>query len=130
MAEFFVKPGTDCLDYWEIHVAPTDHIMILHIPSRVALTSKAVSIEDVMVTDRGVLKRVEVVPEQQQWAVELTLPWKTFALESVPAPATAWQFAVCRYNYTGGLHEVEHSSIAPLSTYSFHCYEDYCELIF
>ena len=130
VVEFFVKPGTDRDDYWEIHVAPTDHIMALHIPNRETFGGGSVAVEDVLVDDSGITKRVGVFREEKKWAVEIVIPWQAFSVPGIPNPGTVWQFAVCRYNYSGGLDAAEHSSIAPLTALGFHRHEEYCELVF
>ena len=83
-----------------------------------------------LVEDSGCTKRVEVFREQGKWSVEICIPWQAFSVPGIPNPGTVWQFAVCRYNYSGGLDAAEHSSIAPLAALSFHRHEEYCELVF
>ena len=49
---------------------------------------------------------------------------------SIPAPETVWQFAVCRYNYSGDLESLELSATAHFTELDFHRYEEYTDLIF
>ena len=77
---------------------------------------------------RGATKRVDVC--DGFWCVELRIPWAAFASPGIPAAGATWQFAVCRYNYNGGLDNPEHSSTAPLTNPSFHHYEDFDTLAF
>ena len=51
--EFFVKPGLDRDDYWELHVAPNDLIMDLHIADRDAFTRGELTWEEVVAADSG-----------------------------------------------------------------------------
>ena len=130
VAEFFVKPGRDRSDYWEIHVTPNDFIMDLYIPDREEFTSGATSFEEALAPSSESVKQVEVFSEQSKWAVEICIPWKAFGVEGVPAAGTVWQFAVCRYNCNGGLENPEHSSTAPLKEPGYHRHEEYCDLVF
>ena len=127
--EFFVKPGEGREDYWEVHVAPNDLIMDIHIPSRDAYFGDAVSWEDVIVADSGSTKQVAVRAAENRWAVELCIPWQAFGCESVPASGSVWQIAVCRYNYSEA-GNLELSSTAHLAELNFHRYEEHTDLIF
>lgn len=126
--EFFIKPGVERNDYWELHVAPNDLIMDIYIPSREKFTQGEITWEEVVASCSGASKRVEVM--DGSWAVELKVPWTAFGLEVAPPPGTVWQFAVCRYNYPGKLKDPEHSSTAPLTEAGFHTYENYTDLLF
>ena len=128
VAEFFVKPGVDRTDYWELHVTPNDFIMDIHIPDRARFQAGAVSWDDVIAPSSGATKRVDVC--DGFWCVELCIPWAAFASPGIPAAGATWQFAICRYNYNGGLDNPEHSSTAPLTNTSFHHYEDFDTLAF
>ena len=128
VAEFFVKPGAERSDYWEIHVTPNGHLMDLHIPDRERFSGGEVSWEEVIAPDSGTLRRVWRL--EDRWAVEVRIPWKAFGLDSAPGPGTEWSFAVCRYNYNGGLEDPEHSSTAHLTTLGFHQWEDFTRLVF
>ena len=97
VAEFFVKPGGERSDYWEIHVTPNGYLMDLHIPDRDRFTEREVTWEEVLAPDSGTLRRVWRL--EDRWAVEVRIPWKAFGLDSAPGPGTEWSFAVCRYNY-------------------------------
>ncbi len=130
VAEFFVKPGIDREDYWEIHLSPNDLIMDLHFPRRGAIQDGETTWEEVVAANSQSTKRVFASPETSLWAAELRVPWRTFGYETMPGPDESWQFAVCRYNYTGDLDHVEHSSIAPLTELNFHQYEHYIDLTF
>ena len=128
VAEFFVKPGGERSDYWEIHITPNGFLMDLHIPDRDRFTAGEVTWEEVIAPASGTLRRVWRL--EDRWAVEIRIPWKAFGLDSVPSPGAEWSFAVCRYNYNGGLEDPEHSSTANLTTPSFHQWEDYTRLVF
>ena len=128
VAEFFVKPGGGRSDYWEIHVTPNGYLMDLHIPDRERFTAGDVSWEEVLAPSSGTLRRVWRM--EDRWAVEVRIPWKAFGLDSAPSPGTEWSFAVCRYNYNGGLEDPEHSSSAHLTALGFHRWEDYTRLVF
>jgi len=130
VVELFVKPGRDRSDYWEIHIAPSGLIMDIHIPSRAELMEKRVSWEEVIAPDSHTRKRVKAMPEQGVWAVEACVPWSAFGPASSPASGAVWQFAVCRYNYTGDLEDPELSSTAPYTELGFHRYEEYHDLQF
>ena len=128
VAEFFVKPGAERSDYWEIHVTPNGYLMDLHIPDRERFSGGEVSWDEVIAPSSGTVRRVERF--EDKWAVEVCVPWKAFGLDSAPAPGTEWSFAVCRYNYNGGLEDPEHSSSAHLTALGFHRWEDYTRLVF
>jgi hypothetical protein len=129
-AEFFIKPGEAREDYWEIHVSPNDLMMDIHIPSRDRYISGVISWEDVVAANSGSTKRVQVIPAENRWAVELCIPWVAFEFEAVPVPGTVWQFAVCRYNYSGDLESLELSATAHFTELNFHRYEEYTDLVF
>ena len=128
VAEFFVKPGAERSDYWEVHVTPNGYLMDLHIPDRERFSAGEVSWEEVIAPSSGTLRRVWRL--EDRWAVEVRIPWKAFGLDSAPGPGTEWSFAVCRYNYNGGLEDPEHSSSAHLTALGFHRWEDYTRLVF
>ena len=128
VAEFFIKPGVERSDYWEIHITPNDYLMDIHIPDRGKFNAGSISWEDVIAPDSNTHKRVEVL--DGRWAVEMCVPWQAFGLEAAPETGTVWQFAVCRYNYNGGLDAPEHSSTAHLSEPGFHRYEEFTDLVF
>ena len=130
VVEFFVKPGENRDDYWEIHVSPSDLIMDIHIPSRDKYVSGAISWDNVVTADSGSTKRVQVIAAENTWAVELCIPWAAFGHGTVPTPGTVWQFAVCRYNYSGNLENLELSATAHFTELDFHSYEEYADLIF
>jgi len=130
VVEFFVKPGVERPDYWEIHITPNGLIMDIHIPERAGLVSGEISWAQVIAADSRSRKWVKSVPGQGVWAVELCVPWATFGVSGVPEPGTTWQFAVCRYNCTGGLEDPELSSTAHYTQPGFHRYEDYHDLVF
>ena len=128
VVEVFVKPGLDRSDYWEVHVTPNDFLMDLSIPSRAGMQSGEYSWEDIISPESGTVFQTRVV--DGAWSAELTIPWSAFGVTGIPVSGTTWQFAVCRYNYNGGLEDPELSSTAPLSKRSFHFYEDYANLTF
>ena len=128
VAEVFVKPGLDRTDYWEVHVTPNNFLMDLSIPSRSGMQSGEHSWEDIISPESGTVFQTHVT--DGAWVAELTIPWSAFGVAGIPESGTTWQFAVCRYNYNGGLEDPELSSTAPLSKRSFHFYEDYTDLTF
>ena len=128
VAEFFIKPGLDRTDYWELHITPNDFIMDIYIPDRGRFQQGMISWEEVIAPKSATSKRVEIATGH--WAVEICVPWQAFKTAGIPAPDTTWQFAVCRYNYNGGLDNPELSSTARLATAGFHQYEDFTDLVF
>jgi len=128
VVEVFVKPGRERSDYWEVHVTPNGFLMDLLIPSRAGMQSGEHTWEEIIAPESGTVFQTHVA--DGSWSAELTIPWSAFGLSGSPAPGTTWQFAVCRYNYNGGLDDPELSSTAPLSRRSFHLYEDYDDLTF
>ena len=128
VAEVFVKPGGGRTDYWEIHVTPNHFLMDIRIPDRERFTGGEVTWEEVIAPNSETRRRVEVFDDR--WAVDICIPWKAFDVDGVPADGETWRFAVCRYNYNGGLENAENSSTAHLTTGSFHRWEDYTELVF
>lgn len=130
VVEFFVKPGEARDDYWEVHVSPNDLIMDIHIPSRDDYLSEAIPWDDVVEADSGSTKQVRVNAAENKWAVELCIPWAAFGCDGVPTPGMVWQFAVCRYNYSRDLENLELSATAHFTELSFHRYEEFTNLIF
>jgi len=128
VAEFFIKPGVGRSDYWEIHITPNNYIMDIHIPDREKFTGGDITWDQVIAPSSQTAKRVAVL--DGKWAVEIAVPWQAFDLDAAPAAGTTWQFAVCRYNYNGGLEDPEHSSTAHLSEVGFHRYEEFTDLVF
>ena len=128
VAEFFVKPGSDRTDYWEIHVTPNDFLLDLHIPNRDQFFSGDVPWDQVSTPNSRAMKRVAVM--DGKWAVEISIPWNAFGLQSPPRKGSVWYIAVCRYNYNDGMNNPEHSSTAPLTKLNFHRHEEYMELKF
>lgn len=128
VAEFFIKPGATRSDYWEIHVTPNHYLMDLHIPERERFTGGEVTWEEVIAPDSKTRRNVKVL--EGKWAVEMCIPWKAFSLQRIPLAGTRWSFAVCRYNYNGGLENPEHSSTANLTELGFHRWEEFAELVF
>ena len=96
VAEFFVKPGADRADYWEIHVTPNDFLMDIHIPDRERFTRDEVTWEEVIAPSSETQRRVQTLDDR--WAVEICIPWKAFGLKNAPVTGMVWSFAVCRYN--------------------------------
>jgi hypothetical protein len=128
VAEFFVKPGKDRPDYWEIHVTPNDLIMDIYIPDREKFMGGEITWEQVIAPDSHTRKYVHI--GDSYWVVEACVPWRAFGLEGAPAQGAAWQIAVCRYNCTGDLENRELSSTAAFTQASFHRYEEYTQLVF
>ena len=102
--------------------------MDLHIADRDRFTNGEVTWEEVITPASGTLRRVWRL--EDRWAVEIRISWKAFGLDSAPSPGTEWSFAVYRYNYNGGLEDLELSSSAHLSTPSFRQWVDYTRLVF
>ncbi len=128
VVEVFVKPGIDRSDYWEIHVTPNDFMMDIHIPDRTQFSNGTVTWEQVVSPTSHTTKRVAAA--DGTWAVEICVPWRAFGLDAPPPSGSVWQFAVCRYNYNGGLENPEHSSTAHLTELNFHRYEEFTDLVF
>lgn len=128
VAEVFVKPGVDRSDYWEVHVTPNGFLMDIYIPDRQRFMGGEVTWDEVIAASSGTARRVQVL--EDRWAAELVIPWAAFGVEGRPAQGERWQFAVCRYNYNGGLQNPELSSTAPLSQPGFHRYEEFGDLVF
>lgn len=128
VAEFFIKPGGDRTDYWEIHITPNDFLMDIYIPNREVFTGGEIGWEDVVAPESHTRKRVGV--GDGYWALEACIPWKAFRLSGIPDDGDIWRIAVCRYNYASGCDEPELSSTAALTQPGFHRYEEYTELVF
>lgn len=126
VVEFFVKPGADRADYWEIHLTPNNLIMDIHIPSREGLLGGSIPWDQVIAADSGASTTVVCNPALTSWAAGICIPWKAFGSPLPPPSGTLWQAAVCRYNSPGTLEEEpELSSTALLQGRGFHRYEDY-----
>ena len=128
VAEAFIKPGVERPDYWEIHVTPNGYLMDIRIPDRQRFMGGEVTWDEVVAASSGTARRARVL--EGRWAAELVVPWAAFGVEGRPAAGERWQFAVCRYNYNGGLRDPELSSTAPLSQPGFHRYEEFSDLVF
>ena len=129
-AEFFIKPGEDRPDYWEIHVSPNDLLMDIHLPGREAMRTGKFTWDHLIAADSASWKRVATYPTDGYWVVELRIPWTTFGYEQAPTPGTTWQYSVSRYNYTGDLEHVEHSAMSPITELNFHQYEHFVSVTF
>ena len=130
VVEFFVKPGRERNDYWEIHVTPNGFIMDLYITDREAFLEERIPFEEALSHRSRSTFQVEVFSPQCKWCTEICIPWEAFKVDAPPAPGTEWQFAVCRYNCNGGLENPELSSVAPYTRASFHRYEEFLDLVF
>ena len=132
VAEIFVKAGNERPDYWEIHVTPNGFLLDIHIPDRARISEGGTitweQVEPFVPPDSGATRRVAVT--DSAWSVEVTVPWSAFGRDAPPAPGSVWQFAVCRYNYSGGLEDPELSSTAHLTELNFHRHEEYTDLVF
>ena len=131
VVEFFVKPGVERSDYWEVHVTPNDFFLDIYVLDRAEI-SKGGSItweQVVPFTAAASAARRRVTVAEGSWAVELVLPWRAFGLEQPPEAGTVWQFAICRFNYTGGLNNPELSSTAPITALNFHRFEEHHDLV-
>ena len=128
VAEFFVKPGLERADYWELHITPNDFVMDIYIADRGKFQAGAITWDEVITHKSGVIKRVEIA--DRHWSVELCIPWRAFAVDGIPSSGTTWQFAVCRYNYNNDLEKPELSSTAQLTAPGFHRYEEFAGLVF
>ena len=104
--------------------------MDIHIPARDKYMNNVISWDEVVAADSGSTKQVQVIAAENTWAVELCIPWAAFGYETVPVFGTVWQFAVCRYNYSGDLESLELSATAHFTELGFHRYEEYTDLIF
>jgi hypothetical protein len=131
VVEFFVKPGRERSDYWEIHLTPNGHIMDLYIEERGAFLQGGAAAFARALSHRSQSKfEVTTFPDQRKWAAQICIPWKAFGAQGAPPAASTWQFAVCRYNCSGGLENPELSSVAPFTIKSFHRYEEFLDLVF
>jgi len=131
VVEFFVKPGRQRSDYWEIHLTPNARIMDLYIAARdVFLRGGDAAFAEAVAHHSGARYEVAVLADQRKWCAEICIPWSAFGLAGPPPAGSVWQFAVCRYNYNGGLGNPELSSVAPFTALSFHRHEEFLELVF
>jgi hypothetical protein len=130
VVEFFVKPGRERSDYWEIHVTPNGYIMDLYIPDREEFIEGPVSFDHALSHHSEAAFQVEAFPEQCKWCVEIRIPWQAFGADAPPPAGATWQFAVCRYNCNSGVADPELSSVAPFTELFFHRHEDFLNLDF
>jgi hypothetical protein len=128
VVEVFVRPGREQSAYWEVHVTPNEFLMDLYIPSRAGMQSGEHTWEDMITPESGTVYQAYI--DDGSWSAELTIPWSAFGQSGIPAEGTTWQFAVCRYNYNGGLEGEELSSTAPLSQRNYHLVDEYMDLTF
>jgi lysophospholipase L1-like esterase len=131
--ELFFKPDAEKPAYYEFQVNPRSVILELAFPKRGAAfetlaAAPPMGMQAVAVVD-GTLDQPG--DRDKSWSVEGRIPWTAFApTGGRPAPAAAWLFALCRYDYgPEGTKPITMSS-APLTRPSFHRYEDYGRLIF
>ena len=130
VVEFFVKPGRQRSDYWEIHVTPNGYLMDLYIAAREPFLQGTTPFAEVLAHHSNSRFEVAVLAEQRKWCVEICIPWQAFKVDGIPPAGTSWQFAVCRYNCNGGLENPELSSVAPYAAKAFHRYEEFLDLVF
>jgi hypothetical protein len=132
--ELFLKPSTERPEYYEFQANPHGVVFEAPFPRRgpdfdgtfanaPLLGSKAV------VSLSGTLDHPG--DRDERWTVEGRIPWTAFRLTGgKPKPGAEWRFAICRYDYgKEGTAPITMSS-APLTTSSFHRYEDYGKLRF
>ena len=105
-------------------------MMDIHIPSRDKYMTNVVSWDDVVAANSGSTKQVQARAAQNKRAVEVYMPWAAFGYETVPVSGTVWQFAVCRYNCSGDLENLELSATAHFTELDFHRCEECTDLIF
>lgn len=132
VAELFLKPDAGRHVYYEFHVNPLGTTLDLCFGRR-----GAGSFDRWRAWESGMRAAVDVVgtlnswkDEDERWTVEMAIPLGAFrdALPDgrvKPRPGDEWRFAVCRYNYSVHLEDVECSSTAAFRAPSFHRHEDY-----
>jgi hypothetical protein len=137
--ELFFKPSADKLAYYEFQVNALNTRLELYLPSRGAggyrrfASAGSLGMESA-VKLRGTLNKYD--DDDKGWTVEGRIPWTAFkATGGRPKPGDKWKFALCRYDYSVTLPQIELpqielSSTAPLKLPNFHQYEDYGELTF
>lgn len=135
--ELFFRPSDSALAYYEFQVNPLNARLHLFFPARGAgsLRRARSSGDDrafgmlTAVALRGTLNNWR--DEDGGWSVEGRIPWKDFARTGgAPKAGDTWRFALCRYDYSKHFESPDLTSCAPLTTGSFHRYEDYARLKF
>ena len=113
-------------------MTPNGFLLDIHIPDRARISKGGTHHLGAggTVRRRRQRRRPRVAVTDSAWSVEVTVPWSAFGRDAAPAPGSVWQFAVCRYNYSGGLEDPELSSTAHLTELNFHRHEEYTDLVF
>ncbi|MFT5466876.1 MAG: glucose/arabinose dehydrogenase [Verrucomicrobiales bacterium] len=133
--ELFFKPSPKHPGYYEFQVNPTGAILDVFYPRLNAGGLKRF-IDDfefhveAAVQLNGTLNHWEDTDEG--WSCEGRIPWTDFVKTGgPPAPDEIWKFTLCRYDYSVDLEGgKDSSSVAPLSRYNFHWWEDYLPVKF
>lgn len=132
--ELFFKPSVDRPEYFEFQVNPRSVLFEAAFlergkPVEPFETSRPLGMTAVAVTE-GTPERPGDI--DKGWTVEGRIPWTAFAPKfGRPEPGATWSFALCRYDYFGPeTNEPVQMSSAPLTTPSFHRFEDYGRLKF
>ena len=126
VVEFFIVPEHSNT-YWEIHLSPNNLIMDIKIPDNAKLLAHELNWDDLICHSSQAT--YTVVCNEESWATEITIPWKTFERAGIPT-GEMWRFAVCRYNYRGDLEHLEYSATAPFTKLSYHQLPQYHQLQF
>lgn len=132
--ELFFKPADDKPGYYEFQINAAGTTLDMFLPERGAGGYQRFKADgefhwQTAVARRGTLNKWSDV--DQGWSVEGRIPW-TDMLRTGGRPelGEVWKFALCRYDYSVGLAGQELSTCAPLTTASFHQFEDYALLRF
>lgn len=132
--ELFFKPAEDKPGYYEFQVSAAETMLDAFMPRRNAGGFDRFKNDDEFHIDAkvsldGTLNKWQ--DKDKGWAVEGKIPWLDFVRAGGrPAVGETWRFALCRYDYSVDFEGPELSTCAPLSTASFHQYEDYARLRF
>lgn len=135
VVELFLKPSAKP-PYYEFEVNPIGTVMALAIPDR----AKKGTLEEMSQWETGIQSAVRVAGTVNNsddvddfYVVLLAIPFKNLQFIGGKAPPSgeAWKFSFCRYDYSKFYGKIpEESASAPLTTDSFHRYEDYSTLKF
>ncbi|MBU0478093.1 carbohydrate-binding family 9-like protein [bacterium] len=128
--EIFLKPRKSKCSYYEFEISPKN------VTWDIFYSSRGVSDNDKHCTAyESNLKSATKVygtlnnwkDEDGKWTLEVAIPFSSLkdTIDRTPQNGEQWRFALCRYDFSSYLEDVELSSSACLGQRWFHLYEDY-----
>ena len=133
VAELFIKPSVDNLEYYEFVVAPNGTIFDGRYPSRGAGGSNRFKKWSSEARVASIIDGTDdnCADEDRSYTVEMAIPLAAFGGARQPADGVAWTFGCFRYDYSKAFEEpLLMMSIPESLKCGYHYYEGYGELVF